>query len=65
MTGLEAADLERTGFMAAPLPLREAALEGERRLAVGDDWPIGGFKVSGGRSKALRMVSTAAGMGMA
>ena len=55
--------LETTPFIAAPLPLRNAALEGDLRLAVGDGWwPFG--ILSGGRSKALRMFSTAEGIGM-
>jgi hypothetical protein len=31
-------DLERTPFIAVGFPLREAALEGDLRLAAGDDW---------------------------
>jgi hypothetical protein len=32
------ADLETTPFIAAPLPFRNAALEGDLRLPAGDDW---------------------------
>jgi hypothetical protein len=56
------ADLEMP-VIAAPLPLRKVALEGDLRLPVGDDWwPFGTF--SGGKSK-LRMFSTTEGIGIA
>lgn len=52
-------DLETPPFIAARLPLRDAALEGDLRLPVGD--VFGNFK---GKSKALRMFSTPGGIGV-